>query len=393
MKNINAVFKRVVKEMLQDKRTLVLMFIAPLVILTLINFLFSSSSSETAKLGVRSVDTAVVKSLKVKHLEVKKVDSKKSAKNLIKIDDYNAILEQHGDKLSLTLQNTDQSKKSVILQAMQQSRVKLAMQASQSVIKAQARALKELSTQMKQLVQVAARQNPQIVAQLNGQNRKQTKPSVKKYNIKVHYYYGNKDTGFFDTLMPIMISFIVFFFVFLITGMSLLGERRSGTLGRILSTPIKKGEIITGYILGYGLFAIVQTLEIVLFTVYVFKLQIMGSIWTILLVNLLVAFVALSLGLLLSAFAASEFQMMQFIPLLVVPQIFFAGIIPVSTMVNWLQWLAHIMPLYYAGNMMLSIIQQGSTFMQVLPSCLIMLVFGLIFMYGAIITMRKYREV
>ena len=191
MKNINAVFKRVVKEMLQDKRTLVLMFIAPLVILTLINFLFSSSSSETAKLGVRSVDTAVVKSLKVKHLEVKKVDSKKSAKNLIKIDDYNAILEQHGDKLSLTLQNTDQSKKSVILQAMQQSRVKLAMLASQSVIKAQARALKELSTQMKQLVQVAARQNPQIVAQLNGQNRKQTKPSVKKYNIKVHYYYGN----------------------------------------------------------------------------------------------------------------------------------------------------------------------------------------------------------
>lgn len=85
MNKINAVFIRIVKEMLRDKRTLILMFAAPLFIMTIINFLFSSSSSQDATIGVaRNVDQAVVKNLKIKHLKTKEINNDDSARQIIK---------------------------------------------------------------------------------------------------------------------------------------------------------------------------------------------------------------------------------------------------------------------------------------------------------------------
>ncbi len=389
MKKINAVFTRVIKEMLRDKRTLVLMLIAPLLIMTIINFLFSSSATQDVTLGVQNVDQAIVKKVKTDQLKIKEISSNESARKIVKDNDLDGLLSQKDKELTITLQNTDQSKKAVILQGLQKAQVKLKMQASKSVIKAQQKALKQMSTELATLIKT----NPQLAAQISTQNASSLKFDKSSYKFKTKYLYGNKNTNYFDSLMPIMINFIVFFFVFLISGMSLFGERNRGTIGRILATPIRKIELIIGYILGYGLIAIVQTIEIVLFTIYIFKLEVVGNIGVVILINLLVAFVALSLGILLSAFANSEFQMMQMIPLVIIPQVFFSGIIPVDTMQNWLQWIAHLTPLYYASNSMLNVIQKGYNLMQIGPNCLILLLFGIIFMVGAVITMRKYREV
>ncbi|GAF41278.1 ABC transporter, permease protein [Agrilactobacillus composti DSM 18527 = JCM 14202] len=94
----------------------------------------------------------------------------------------------------------------------------------------------------------------------------------------------------------------------------------------------------------------IQTLLIVFYSIFVFKIQILGSIWNLLIINVLLAFVALTLGLFISTFAASEFQMVQFIPVVVIPQIFFSGIIPINQMAHWLQPIARIMPLYYGAD-------------------------------------------
>lgn len=123
------------------------------------------------------------------------------------------------------------------------------------------------------------------------------------------------------------LGFFVFFFVFLVSGISLLKERTSGTLYKLLATPIKRSEIVIGYLLGYGVFAFFQSIIIVVFAVYVLNIKVVGSIYLVLLSNIIIAFVALSLGILLSTFANSEFQMVQFIPIVIVPQIFFGGII------------------------------------------------------------------
>ena len=130
-------------------------------------------------------------------------------------------------------------------------------------------------------------------------------------------------------------GFFVFLFVFLISGIALLRERTTGTLERVLSTSIRRSEIVLGYLIGYGIFAIIQTLIIVLFSIYLLNINLAGSLWYVILINICLAITALSMGIFISTFANSEFQMIQFIPL-VVPQVFFSGIFPLENMPDWL---------------------------------------------------------
>lgn len=176
-------------------------------------------------------------------------------------------------------------------------------------------------------------------------------PTIKQMKLKNHYAYGNADTGFFNKILPILIGFFVFFFVFLISGMALLRERTSGTLDRLLATPVKRYEIVFGYLLSYGVLAIIQTLVFVLVTILILGVQVVGNIGSLVVVNLLLALVALSFGILLSTFANSEFQMMQFIPIVVIPQVFFTGIISLDSMANWVQVISYVMPIRYSGSL------------------------------------------
>lgn len=380
---IAGMIKRVLREMLRDKRTIALMFIAPLFILTLIYFLFQSNGTTTATLAVRGVDSTLVSAVDTDHVTIKHDTSKQSADKVIRKHDYAGMLIQKGDKLTLTLANSDQTKSAVLKQSLQAAQIKLKTKAAASAIKREAAAIKKLQQAL-----AAATRNPAVAAQTPAQ------PSQSKnYTVKTHYLYGSSDSTYFDTLLPIMMGFVVFFFVFLISGIALLKERTTGTLYRLLATPVKRGEIIGGYLAGYGAFALVQTLLVVLYTIFVFKVQIIGSIWNVLLINILLAAVALTMGLFISTFASSEFQMMQFIPIVVIPQIFFSGIIPVSTMPNWLQAIAHIMPLYYGATSMSNVVEKGASLASIAPSLLILLVFVAGFLMLNLVTMRKYRNV
>lgn len=387
---ISAMIRWVLKEMIRDKRTLALMMIAPLFILTLVYFLFQSNNNQTATLGVRNVDSSLVKAVKNDNLKVRQITSDKSAKSIIRDKDYAGVLTQKDQKLTLTLQNSDQTKSGLLKKSLQQAQVKLKMQAAASglkaqkeVIAAQAKALKAIQETMG-----AGAQNSGVKAPAS---LKAAKASA--YSVNTHYLYGSSDSTFFDTILPIMIGFVVFFFVFLISGIALLKERTTGTLNRLLATPIKRGEIIAGYLSGYGIFAFIQTVVIVLYTMYVFKIQILGSVWYVILINILLAFVALALGLLISTFAASEFQMVQFIPIVVIPQIFFSGIVPLDQMASWLRPIAHIMPLYYGAQSMSDVITKGAGFFDIWGDLLVLVGFAALFLILNLLTMRKYRQV
>lgn len=194
-------------------------------------------------------------------------------------------------------------------------------------------------------------------------------------------------------MLPVFLGFMVFFFVFLISGISLLNERNSRTLDRLLATPVKRSEVIYGYLTGYGVVAIIQTAVITLFCIYVLGIEILGSIWVVLLICFALALVALSMGLFVSTFAASEFQMVQFIPIVVIPQIFFSGLIPVANMAGWLQVIAHIMPLYYGASALTDVIQKQASLSAVMPQFSAILIFLVVFVVLNMIGMRKYRKV
>lgn len=146
-----AMIKRVLTEMLRDKRTLALMFLAPLLILTLMYFLFQSNTDQTASLGVRNVDSTLVKAIKNDHIKFHHVSSNASAEHVIRDHDYAGLIAQKGDKITLTLQNSDQSKSTILKQSLQQAQVKLKMQAAGTAIKAQQKALKAQQQAIKKM--------------------------------------------------------------------------------------------------------------------------------------------------------------------------------------------------------------------------------------------------
>ena len=153
----------------------------------------------------------------------------------------------------------------------------------------------------------------------------------------------------FQSLGPAILALFPFVVMFLITSITTLRERRSGTLERLMTTPIGKGDIIAGYGLAFGVAAMVQAVITVAFTVGVCGLETDGPLWQLGLVAVVDALLGTALGLLASAFARTEFQAVQFMPLLVFPQIILGGIImPRDQMPEVLYAISDWLPLSYA---------------------------------------------
>ena len=221
----------------------------------------------------------------------------------------------------------------------------------------------------------------------------QLKLDEKAPEIKESYQYGDKNTGFFARMIPILIGFVVFFFVFLISGMALLKERTSGTLERLLATPVKRSEIVYGYMLSYGIIAIFQTAVVVLAAIWLLDVEVVGNILNVIIVNVVLALVALAFGILLSTLAKSEFQMMQFIPLVIMPQLFFSGIIPLSSMGEWAPTVGKFLPLTYSGDAISQIILYGHNLGDILSNLGVLMIFLIILTILNIVGLRRYRKV
>lgn len=387
---ILTITKRIFVEMFRDKRTLALMCIAPLFILSLMYFLFQSNTNTVADMGSYNISSSLIKTIDNKHLKIHQISSDTPAKKVIRDKDYAGFIKKSDGKLVVTYQNADQNKTAIIKKSVQMALINVQIKQIVSATQKSKVGLLKMQAQLQQIKkQLPATISNRISAPSTPKNL-QNPTSLK---LTQHYLYGKSNSSFFTTMLPVFLGFMVFFFVFLISGISLLNERNSRTLDRLLATPVKRSEIIYGYLTGYGAVAIIQTAVIVLFCIYVLGISILGSIWVVLLICFALAMVALSMGLFVSTFAASEFQMVQFIPIVVIPQIFFSGLIPVANMAGWLQVIAHIMPLYYGASALTDVIQKQATFASILPQFSAILAFLVVFIVLNMIGMRKYRKV
>ncbi|MBC2171636.1 ABC transporter permease [Listeria booriae] len=386
---VMAIVKRIANQFRRDKRTLALMFIAPLILITLINYLFDGDAVDP-KVGVQGVSSEMVAQLKDTDIKVKQYDAVSNVKNTIKSDDLDAFIKQDGADVQLTFENSDPGVSKQI-----QMKLQAALMAEQKdAMKQLGESMQETAAKMQQSLaavakQYAARTGQQLdIPKMNLQI-----PDQQQLAISTDYIYGDADTTFFDTIGPIFIGFFVFFFVFLIAGISFLRERTTGTLERLMATPIKRWELETGYLLGFGIFALAQSIIVALYSIHVLDMVQMGSIWYVLLITLMLAMVALTLGILLSTFANNEFQIVQFIPIVIVPQVLFCGIFPLEGMADWLQWIAHIMPLYYGADALTSIMVKGEGFAGFATDFYILVGFALVFMILNIFALKKYRKI
>ena len=356
-----AIAKKVMKELFRDKRTLAMMFVAPVFIMWLMNLMFSASTAVNIKLATQDLPTSLVTKMDdLDHVSVQTYKDLNQAKKDLADEKVDAVVSYKNGEYQVVYANTDASKTSMTRQVLRTS--------------------------------IASEGSNQLMARVK-QALPQLKLEAKAPEIKESYQYGDKNTSFFTSMIPVLIGFVVFFFVFLISGMALLKERTSGTLERLLATPVKRSEIVYGYMLSYGLIAILQTAVVVLAAIWLLDVEVVGNLFNVIIVNVVLALVALAFGILLSTLAKSEFQMMQFIPLVIMPQLFFSGIIPLSSMGDWAQTVGKFLPLTYSGDAMSQIILYGRSIGDVLSNIGVLLIFLVILTILNIVGLRRYRKV
>lgn len=356
-----AIAKKVIKELLRDKRTLAMMFVAPVFIMWLMNLMFSASTAVNITLATQDLPTSLVTKMDdLDHVSVQTYNDIDQAKKDLADEKVDAVVSYKNGKYQVDYANTDASKTSMTRQVL---RTSIASEGSNQLMARVKQALPQLNLE------------------------------AKAPEIKESYQYGDENTSFFTRIIPVLIGFVVFFFVFLISGMALLKERTSGTLERLLATPVKRSEIVYGYMLSYGLIAILQTAVVVIAAIWLLDVEVVGNLFNVIIVNVVLALVALSFGILLSTLANSEFQMMQFIPLVIMPQLFFSGIIPLSSMGEWALTVGRFLPLTYSGDAISQIILYGHNLGDILSNLGVLMIFLIVLTILNIVGLRRYRKV
>jgi len=332
-----SIAKRLIKQLRGDKRSIALMFVAPVFVMYLLSAILTSATT-TPNIDIISAPEAYVTKLQ-SLANITKVDNEEIALNNLKDKSIDAYIIFNGNIPKITLEGADPSITSLVMNT-----------------------LNKLSTSSVML-------KPEIV-----------------------FLHGSKDMGSFDSMAPILMGFFIFFFVFLIAGVAFLRERISGTLDRILATPLKRWEIVLGYFLGFGLFVAIQTIILQVFSVYGLNVPMVGSFWSVLVINLVLASGSLALGTLLSAFARNEFQLFQFIPIVIVPQIMFSGIFDLRNAPAWARILSKIFPMTYGAEALRDVMLRGKSLMDVKNDLLMLLGYALLFLTLNTLALKKYRK-
>ncbi|MCM3781119.1 ABC transporter permease [Microbacterium hydrocarbonoxydans] len=202
------------------------------------------------------------------------------------------------------------------------------------------------------------------------------------------WLFSDQD-GVFDQFGGAILALFPFIVMFLITSITTLRERRSGTLERLMTTPLDKADFILGYALAFGLMALLQAVITVSFAVGVCGLDLDGELWQLGLVAVVDALLGTALGLLASAFAQTEFQAVQFMPLLVFPQIILGGLfMPRDQMPDVLHAISDWLPLSYAIDT-INAVAAGDEGWDVYRPLLVVVAFGVGALALASLTLRR----
>jgi ABC-2 type transport system permease protein len=155
-------------------------------------------------------------------------------------------------------------------------------------------------------------------------------------------------TPVLDRFGPLLVGLFPLIVMFLVTSVTTLRERQSGTLERLMTTPVGKADVVVGYALAFGLVAVVQALVLVGFAVGVLGMEVAGDLWVVVLVAVLDAILGTALGLAASAIARTEFQAVQMMPVIIFPQLITCGLLmPRDQMPAVLEAVSRGLPLTY----------------------------------------------
>ncbi len=364
-----AVSLRIVRQFIRDRRSMALLFLAPLLIMTLLNFVLNSTSTSVTlgivpppgQTGIVLVDQIRTEAQNQSGLAIKTV-SADAVDTTLKNGDVDGVLIFPSDFLTTIATGGT-------------PRLTLRLEGSNPSAAKQLRGLVAL------LVSSIARASGPV-----------TGGDAAIPQVTASYLYGGPQFTETDELAPLFLGLFAFFFVFLLTSVSFLRERSQGTIERLMVSPLSKTELVLGYVFGFLLFAMLQSLVILLFVLYVLRVHYHGNLGLLFLVTLALTVGGVNMGIFASAFARNELQVMQFIPILLVPQILLGGLFfPVTTLPPVLKQIAYVLPLTYANFALQGVMLKGFGLADVWPDLAALVAFAALMVVVAALSLRQER--
>ena len=391
MMKIKALTVRILKQLLNDKRSIALIVVAPIVVLSLVYYVLCENTTEYT-VGVINAPKDFLEEIENTDdedniVKTKYVDPKDIEKE-IKQGEIIAALDMDDDlkKVKIYIDGTDNTEAKKVISLIKSAIMSSSIDNSKENIEN----MKEGISELKESVKDISKLNPNMSADLNIDEIDLENIEFTETNFDTDYIYGNENQSMFDNYAAPLVGIIVFFFVYLLSGINFLTERTSGTLEKLLSTPIKRSEIIIGYVLGFSILALVQTILITLFVVYGLGVTQVGNIGYVLLVNLLTSITALILGMLLSTLANGEFQFVQFVPIIILPQVFLCGLFKLTGV---FAVISKFIPLHYTTHALKEVMLRGNGISYITSDLLALVGFSALFIILNIRLLKKQRDV
>lgn len=332
---VAAVFRRIVAQFRRDPRSLALLFLAPLAIIALLGWVLGSQQATAARVAVINDSAVPGSGALVVRLQSalegqpgitidRSVADDSTARQMLKDKKLDLVVVLPADfslqnrKIDLLTLGLNPSGEASVLPAVQKALLSAVADTAGAAL-----------------------------------------PAIERATV-----YGSPNATQLDSLAPVVVGFFAYFFVFILTGISFLRERIGGTLERLLATPVSRAEIVLGYSLGFGFFATLQVAIVLAFVLGRLDIPALGPVPAFAiglgvhtagnpLISYLLVLVlglgAVSLGIFLSTFARTELQILQFIPIVIVPQGLLGGFFwPIEGLPSLLQPVARILPVTYA---------------------------------------------
>jgi ABC-2 type transport system permease protein len=367
-----AVTKRVLRDLKNDRRQLALIFIAPLLVISIFGVAFTGSVKDVrvvvvngdTGVGNSSLSDKIISNFDTSVLNVAYANSESDAVGQV----------QNGSA-SAAIVFPSHFTQSVVARASGQTSVApanttITLLADKSNPNVSDPIIATVNTAVAQTIQGLGRQAPVSVDSSNA-------------------VYG-ANAQFIDFFAPGIICIAVWQLTTLLTLISFVGERTSGTLFRLLASPLKESELVVGYAVAFGIIGIAQSAVLLSAAVILFHVTIVGDVLLAFGVIALLAIVSEGLGIMLSSFARREAQAIQFLPIVVLPAFLLSGVFwPIQAIPEWLRPVSYVLPTTYAVEAVRSVILRGWGLDKIYPDVIALLIFAGVFLVLATILLRR----
>lgn len=371
-----AVTKRIFSDMRNDRRTIALILIAPILAMTVFGLAFSGDVEDVNVIVVnhdegftvpggdfKSLSNNIISNMDDETVNIQFIGSENQALDKIEKGEAYAIIIFPANFTKDVFKNTKNPNSSDV--------IGITVKADESVVNVKNAIYGTL-----------------IDAQKTTFDNEGFKSPI---DIKEDPVYG-KNAEFIDFFVPGIMAFVVYILTTLLTLISFVGERVSGTLERVLVTPITETEVITGYGIAFSIVGIVQSAILLIIGVTVFDITIIGNVLLAFLGIAILAVVCQSLGILLSNLADRVEQAIQFIPFVVLPAFLLSGIFwPIEAIPQWLRPLSYLMPPTYAASASRAVMIKGWGIDMIWIDLLVLVVFALVFLILSIHSLKSKR--